>query len=191
MKPAKPMLRGCCGTRTYPDEASAARSLAKITVLRSGDGGMATWSAATEARQCRNGKWHLHEPAEETGFSAAVKAQVRARAQMCCEACGIWLGEHGGQVQHILARGSGGSKDPVIDSIVNAAMLCGTPMTGCHGLCEARDRRMHKEGFWLQRGQDPAAEPFLWHAPGDGSGLLKWRTADGGYSDAPPLRAAA
>jgi hypothetical protein len=183
--------RGCCGVRTFPGEAKAVRVLAKIASLREGDGGPATYSAATRVYQCRSGGWHLHEPSQETGFSDAVKALTRSRALFHCEACGCWLGEHGGQVQHILARCAGGSKDPLINSVVNAALLCGTPMTGCHGLCETRDRRMHAEGFWLEHGQDPAAEPFLWHAPGGTSGVLRWRTADGGYSDGPPGEMAA
>jgi hypothetical protein len=126
----------------------------------------------------------------DTGFSRAVKTLIRQRAQDHCEACGIYLGKFG-QCQHIVARGSGGTSDPVIDSVVNGALLCGTPFTGCHGLCEARDPRMEAEGFWLKRGKDPAAEPFLWHAPEDGSGHLLWRTADGEYSDLPPQERAA
>lgn len=150
---------------------------------------------------CRCGQWHLQPlllkaiphktAAKRTGFSDAVKLAIRERAQFHCEACGAYLGEKGGQCQHIVARGSGGTSDPAIDSVVNGALLCGTPQTGCHGLCEARDPRMEAEGFWLKRGKDPAAEPFLWHAPEDGSGFRLWRTADGGYSDHAPRERAA
>ena len=108
-----------------------------------------------------------------------------------CEAGGEWLGRYGGDIQHRLARGTGGSKDPLVNSIVNAANLCGTPFTGDHGLAESRDARMHEEGFWLEHGQDPAAEPILWHAPGGGSGVRKWLTPEGGYSDTEPVRRAA
>jgi len=185
------MNRGCCGVRTFPDEAKALRVLGKITSLRETEGGAATYSAATGVFRCRFGGWHLREPEQETGFSDEVKALCRARAQFCCEACGVWLGEKGGNVQHRLARQAGGSKDPLINSVVNAANLCGTPLTGDHGLAESRDPRMKAEGFWLERGQDPAAEPILWHAPGGGSGVRKWLTPDGGYSDvAPWVRAA-
>jgi hypothetical protein len=161
-----------------------------------------------EPQDCLCGSWHLRripmgtrtvKPAatQETGFSREVRAQIRTRAgggvieDAHCEACGTWLGRYGGQCQHIVARGKGGSKDPVINSAVNGALLCGTSLTGCHGLCEDRDERMHAEGFWLEHGQDPAAEPFLWHSPGDGSGIRKWRTADGGYSDTLPVGVAA
>jgi hypothetical protein len=183
--------RGCCGVRTFPDEAKALRVLGKITALRETEGGTATYSAATGVYRCRSGRWHLSEPAEETGFSDAVKATIHLRAGFRCEACGTWLGEKGGQCQHIVARGEGGSRDPLINSVVNGALLCGTPMTGCHGLCEDRDERMHAEGFWLDHGQDPAAEPFLVHLPGDAGGMRKWRTDDGGYSDFAPGRRAA
>ena len=185
------MKQSCCGVRTFTDEAKALRVLGKITALRDTEGGAATYSAATGVYRCRIGGWHLKEPAPETGFSDAVKALCRARAKSCCEACGMWLGERGGQIQHRLARGTGGSKDPVIASVVNASLLCGTPATGDHGLAESRDARMHKEGFWLEHGQDPAAEPILWHAPGAGRGVRKWLTPEGGYSDTEPVRRAA
>lgn len=185
------MNRGCCGVRTFPDEAKALRVLGKIASLRENEGGAATYSAATSVYRCRMGGWHLREPAEETGFSDAVRAAIRQRAGFRCEACGIWLGPSGGQCQHRLARGAGGSKDPMVASVVNGALLCGTSLTGDHGLAESRDARMHAEGFWLEHGQDPAAEPILWHAPGGGSGVRKWLTADGGYSDTMPGRWAA
>ncbi len=185
------MKQSCCGIRTFPDEAKALRVLDKITALREGEGGPATYSAATGIYRCRTGGWHLKEPAPETGFSDAVKAAIRARARDYCEACGIHLGAKDGQCQHRLARGTGGSKDPVVNSVVNGALLCGTPFTGDHGLAEARDPRMHEEGFWLEHGQDPAAEPILWHAPRGGNSVRKWLTPDGGYSDTAPARRAA
>lgn len=128
-----------------------------------------------------------------TGFSAAVKLKVRQRAgnglaeDARCEACGIWLGRYGGQVHHRDNRGMGGSKDPVINSIVNAALLCGNPvdLSTCHGKCTASDRRMNAEGWWLKEGQDPAQTSVLLHSPG-GSGLEVWLTADGYYGYVPP-----
>ena len=108
------MNRGCCGVRTFPDEAKAQRVLDKITTLRDTEGGTAIYSAATGVYRCQMGRWHLKEPSPQTGFSDEVKALCRARARFHCEACGIWLGEHGGQIQHRLARGAGGSRDPVV-----------------------------------------------------------------------------
>ena len=128
----------------------------------------------------------------ETGFPPAVRKAVRERAGNCCEACGIYLGEHGGQIQHRLARKSGGrhgAMRAVVSSVMNAVLLCGTPFTGCHGECEGRgrpgDRDMLAEGFRLEEGQDPAAEPVRLHSE-SGSGCTKWLTPDGLYSDTPP-----
>lgn len=126
-----------------------------------------------------------------TGFSPATKLLVRARAgegepeDAVCEACGIWLGRKGGQVQHIIGRGMGGCRDEVINSAVNAALLCGTPFDGCHGLATAFNAGLGKRGFWLKRDADPAATPMvLW------SGATARRSADGSYVfEAPELAA--
>ncbi len=110
-----------------------------------------------------------------TGFSPRVRLLVRTRAgsgyagDACCEACGVFLGEDGGQLQHRLARGHGGSRDPVVASAANAALLCGTSFTGCHGACEARHKPEAKEmlarGFWIKHGVglefDPRFVPVI------------------------------
>jgi len=126
-----------------------------------------------------------------TGFSPKVKLQVRARAgegepkDALCEACGIWLGRYGGQVQHIIGRGMGGCRDEVINSVVNAALLCGTPFDGCHGLATAFNAELGKRGFWLKRDADPATSAMvLW------SGATVRRSADGSYVFEAPERAA-
>lgn len=123
-----------------------------------------------------------------TGFPAAVKLAARARAGggdpevACCEACGLWLGRYRGEIQHRAARGMGGSSLGVINSIVNAAVLCGSGAlrTGCHGLCEDRDRDMQARGFWLESGQDPVTEPIAL-ASGHGSGVTVYLLLDGTY----------
>lgn len=126
----------------------------------------------------------------ETGFSAAVKLATRTRAgsgdpeQACCEACSACLGRYGGQVQHRLARGMGGSSDEATAAITNAALLCGTPQSLCHGLCERRDPHMHGAGFWLTSGQDPACEPIL--LAGRDGGIRVWLTSFGSYSTTAP-----
>jgi hypothetical protein len=120
---------------------------------------------------------------KDTGFSATVKAAVRERARYRCEACGAYLGDCGGQLQHRLARRMGGSRSPLISTAANAALLCGTPNSGCHGRAESRDRDMNAEGFWLESWQSPLAEPIMLH--GSGSGVTVWLTEDGHYSLAP------
>lgn len=104
-----------------------------------------------------------------TGFSPRVRKLVRTRAgggypeQACCEACGIWLGEHGGQIQHRVARGMGGCSDPAINGLAGAALLCGTSYTGCHGDCEARHtpeaKKMEARGFVIRHGVGPEYDP--------------------------------
>ena len=101
------------------------------------------------------------------GFSSRVRLLVRTRAgngdlfNACCEACGIWLGEHGGQVQHRVARGQGGCKDPVISGLANAALMCGTAQTLCHGAAESRDaeHRMEARGFVIKHGVGREFDP--------------------------------
>ena len=131
-------------------------------------------------------------------FSGRVRLLVRIRAgagdafEAQCESCGIWLGRHGGQIQHIVARGMGGTSDPVLRTAVNAALLCGTPddKTTCHGLAESRDPGMRERGFWLPQGSGPRIEPMRLHSP-HGSGVLVWRSEDGRYLYSPPEGVAA
>lgn len=117
-------------------------------------------------------------------FTGAVRLAVRKRAgngsadDAMCEACGIWLGRHGGQVQHIAGRGMGGCRDEVINSAANAALLCGTPFDGCHGLATAFDEEMGARGFWLKRAADPRLVPMML-ASEHGSGVMVWRAEDG------------
>jgi hypothetical protein len=108
-----------------------------------------------------------------SGFSPRVRLLVRTRAgggfagDACCEAHGGWLGEHGGEIQHIVARGMGGCKLPVINSCANAALLC----RECHRRAEARDPRMRERGFWLPQGTDPRLMPMTLFG-----GVVVWRS---------------
>ena len=126
-----------------------------------------------------------------TGFSPAVKLQVRTRAgtgdphDACCEATGVWLGRYGGEIQHRDARGMGGTSDPVTNSVVNAVLLS----TEAHRLAESRDRGMNTEGFWLRNGEDPALTPILLHSQ-HGSGMTVWLGEDGRYLLTAPEAAA-
>lgn len=130
----------------------------------------------------------------QTGFSVPVKLTVRKRAgggdidQAACEACGQWLGRYGGNVQHIVARGMGGTSNPVLSTAANAALLCGlTPQDpdGCHYLAESRHKEMRERGFWLKQGTDPRTVSMTLHA-----GDLAWRSEDGSYLSEAPLAGA-
>lgn len=131
-------------------------------------------------------------PAKVAEFNPAVKLACRTRAgngdpdEACCESCGVWVGRYGGIVQHRRARLSGGSRRPIIGSIVNAALQCGTVYTGCNGLAEGRDREMKAWGFVLEHGQDPAMTPIVLHSAG-GSGIRVWLTRGGSYSVQAPV----
>jgi len=115
-----------------------------------------------------------------TEFSRAVRLAVRTRAgsgdpdQAVCEACGTWLGGDRGQFQHIVARGMGGSGDPLIGSAANAALMSGTPQSGCHGRAEAGDAEMY--GFWLPFGTDPRTKSMRLY-----DGRVVFRSTDGLY----------
>lgn len=133
----------------------------------------------------------LPPPRRATGFPARVKLAVRTRAGMgdpddaVCESCGMWLGRYGGQVHHLIDRGMGGCTLTMINSPVNAALLCGDPFTGCHGLATAFDAGIGTRGFWLKRGTDPRLKPMTLHG-----GVLAWRSEDGRYLfDAPGVTA--
>jgi hypothetical protein len=137
----------------------------------------------------------LPPPRRATGFPARVKLLVRIRAgqgdadDACCESCALHLGRYGGQVQHIIARGMGGTTRPVLSTAANGALLCGlTPQDpdGCHFRAESRDAGMRARGFWLEQGSDPALEPMTLH-----SGVVVWRSEDGSYLFEAPEASAA
>lgn len=168
-------------------------------------------SNGAEVKGCdRCGFWHVEKPqappsvtaakkvARDTGFSVEVKLMTRIRAgkgsaaDACCEACGIWLGLLEGQCQHIVPRMAGGRgpKAPWwINAVVNSALCCGTPATGCHGRAENRELLLKSLGFWLPSSNDPMKQPpmvpMTLHGLSGGT-LVLWRTADGGYSDTAP-----
>ena len=128
-----------------------------------------------------------------TGFPASVRLAVRKRAgggdvnDARCESCNIWLGRYGGDIQHIQARGMGGSR--LRNAITNGVLLCSpsTDKRTCHGLCEARDEHMRAMGFW-RFSTDPVI-PLMLH--GEQSGVLVRLTPEGGYEVARPGEEAA
>ena len=122
---------------------------------------------------------------KDTGFSPAVKLAVRTRAgngdpdQARCEATGVWLGPSGGEIQHRVARLSGGRgrKAPWwFHTPANAALLS----REAHRRAEARNEHLHAQGFWLTSTQDASAEPVMLH-DASGGGVTVWLGASGDY----------
>ena len=122
----------------------------------------------------------------DTGFSPAVKLAVRKRAGggdaglALCERCGTWLGQYGGDIQHIISRGSGGTSRPEISSVQNAALMCRRD----HETAEARDPELYARGFWRWNAETPGVVPLMLHGRDDG--FTRWLTADGTYSATAP-----
>lgn len=152
-------------------------------------------SVRTEPRQ-RARKGHKRATGTATGnpkppgeFTARVKLLVRKRAgrgdifEARCEACGVELGEKGGQVHHRAGRGSGGCRIAVIQSCANALLLCGTSYDGCHGEATrfARHLGMKEAGVWIKHGTTPEYDPR--NVPvmlcGPGGGLVAYLATDG------------
>jgi hypothetical protein len=130
------------------------------------------------------------KPARDTGPSPAVRRIVHVREGMACAACGISVTGRPHSIQHRRARGMGGTTDPAANLPSNLVLLCGTAVTGCHGLAESRDPDMHGRGFWLRSWENPAVIPVM-IASERNSGLTVWLDDSGEYAFAPPGEAAA
>ena len=175
------MNRGCPDGRRFGTELAAFKAVSK-----GADG--------TPYKCLRCPDWHLAAPPEHTGFSRAVRALVRVRAgggeieAAVCECCGVWCGPLLGEIQHVVARGMGGTSLAVLNSAANGALLCGSAVlrSGCHGAAEAREPEMGLKGFYLKGRRDPRTVPMtLW------DGREVWRSEDGLYRDEAPMGAAA
>lgn len=124
----------------------------------------------------------------DTGPGKVTRKLVLERDGYQCVRCGRPAGPGIGvySLQHRVARGVGGGNSPA-----NLIVLCGTATTLCHGEVEAkRDPHDLEAGYRLGSTQDPGAEAVML-ASEHGSGVTKYLTEDGGYSDDPPGGAAA
>lgn len=192
-------MKGC--GKTYKTAADAERSKDVLQngheVVRSRCPGCEGFHTRPPARTDGGGKPRSFAARRvAAGFPASVKLAARARAgggdpeHARCEAGGEWLGLSGGDIHHRDPRGMGGSTDAVVNGISNAAVLCRRH----HDLCEARDRRMGRRGWWIGAGTGPEYDPRfvpvrLW--PGHGHDRPVYLTEDGSYSEDPPGEVAA
>jgi 5-methylcytosine-specific restriction protein A len=101
-----------------------------------------------------------------TGPSWEVREQVRERDQDRCAACGISIYRAGTwSWHHRRNRGSGGSRNPAINSPANLLLLCGDGTALCHGYITAHPAEARADGrsVSLNSTVDPADLP-VWHA---------------------------
>lgn len=122
-----------------------------------------------------------------TGPRAVVRLVVVSRAGGSCELCGVPVAfvDDDGQVTPLAAysvhhrqpRGMGGTDDPAVNSPVNLLLLCGTGVSGCHGVVESQRVLAKANGWLVPRPTDPASVPVELH---DGRRLL---TPDGTYQE--------
>lgn len=104
------------------------------------------------------------------------------RDNWTCQECGAVATE----VQHRVARGAGGTSDPVVAfSPANGVGLCGDS----HRLAESRDQEMHDRGFWLRQDEDPAGVPV--RARTEYGHEVRWLRPDGTVSLTGPAEVAA
>lgn len=115
---------------------------------------------------------------KDTGPDQKTRGLVLARDNFQCVACGKPVGGActWWSLQHRLARGQGGGNEAW-----NLIAMCGSAVTGCHGLCEARDREMQARGYWLESWQYPRAEPVM--ICGEDGGVTVWLDDSGHYID--------
>lgn len=105
-----------------------------------------------------------------TGFSPKTRALILERDGYRCVACGSTRDL---EIQHVRARGMGGSRLPWVNSAGNGILLCRTD----HATCEARAEVMHIGGYWRYSWQKPgpvyyAAEDRWYWLNDDGTRTL-------------------
>lgn len=121
------------------------------------------------------------KPPKDTGPSKATRKAVLDRAEGCCEVCGVELYVHGRwvdahSVHHRRPRGMGGDPRPNTNSPANLLLVCGSGITGCHGLLESMRRHALENGWLVHTAvPDPAAVSVWLHT----HQRAVWLTHDG------------
>lgn len=119
----------------------------------------------------------------ELKAAAEFRRTCLERDSYTCQECG----ELATEVQHRVARGMGGTADPLVAfGLANGVSLC----AASHRLAEARDEGLHDRGFWLWQTENPAAVPVK--VPGPfGSFQSLWLLPNGEVTGTPPSEVAA
>lgn len=87
-----------------------------------------------------------------------VRHLVILRAGGYCELCAT---RPGGSVHHRKPQQMGGTRDPLIHSLANLLLVCGTGTTGCHQRIESNRALAYQNGWLVHRSDDPAKVPVM------------------------------
>lgn len=121
----------------------------------------------------------------DTGFPSRVRKLIdhrdsddgRLLPYVRAQCCGLVIRKEDGSRQHRIARGSGGSRNPVISSVINGVWMCGSATSrGHHAVAESRDETMYDRGFWRKQAEVdelPLIPVIRW------DGCAYWPTFDG------------
>lgn len=96
-------------------------------------------------------------------FTPATRALILDRDRRRCIRCGTAPGDQwpGLSIQHRIARGMGGTSDPLIGHPTNGITLCGSGTTGCHGWVEHHPTEAQMFGYALPSTVWPVSVPVL------------------------------
>ncbi|MEV8634306.1 hypothetical protein AB0395_21890 [Streptosporangium sp. NPDC051023] len=67
-------------------------------------------------------------------------------------------------IHHRQPRGMGGTSSPVIHSLANLLLICGSGVTGCHGQIESCRAWAEERGLLVEEELDPAQAPLTLHS---------------------------
>jgi hypothetical protein len=91
----------------------------------------------------------------DTGFSPAVREQIRTRSGSKCEICGM---QRAAQMHHRRPRGKGSTKRPETNYPTNGLHLCGD----CHDRVESDRGEALDNGWLVSQNEDPGEIPVLY-----------------------------
>ncbi|MSZ78271.1 MAG: HNH endonuclease [Actinobacteria bacterium] len=104
------------------------------------------------------------------------------RAGGRCELCNRdlgWTSEY--SKHHRRPRGMGGTKATWVNAVSNLLLVCGTGVTGCHGMIESQRAIAYERGWLVRTGFAPNEVPVLLHGA-----RLVYLDDDGRYAEGSP-----
>lgn len=100
----------------------------------------------------------LSKSRKATGIDTTTRLNVMARADNCCERCGISVMDNPGSIHHRRTRGMGGAR--YANRPENLTLLCGTGTTGCHGYITEHPNDAAATGWYVRQWEDPETVPL-------------------------------